>query len=107
MYSLNEQTLVGNLGQDAEIFQSNGKSFFKFNVATTLKWKDKQGEVQEKTQWHSIVFFNDGLKDFAELRLKKGTRVFLRGRTEHSNYTDKEGVERTRTQVIGQDIIVL
>lgn len=99
--SVNKVILVGNLGQDPEVrsFQNGGK-VVNLRLATSETWKDKQGQRQERTQWHSIAIFNEGLARVAEQFLKKGSKVYLEGQLETRKWIDQNGVERYSTEVV-------
>jgi len=102
--SLNRVTLIGNLGQDPEIrFKQNGDKIATMSVATSESWTDaKSGEKREKTEWHRIVIFSDGLAGVAEKYLKKGMKVYLEGALHTRKWTDNAGVEKYTTEVILQ-----
>jgi single-strand DNA-binding protein len=102
MYSLNRATIIGNLGRDPEIRTlDSGTKVANFSVATSESWKDKAtGERKERTQWHNVVVFNDGLAGIIERNLSKGSKVFVAGAIENRKYTDKQGVERTTTEIV-------
>jgi single-strand DNA-binding protein len=100
--SLNKVTLIGNLGKDPEIrsFQNGGRAAH-FSIATTDSWKDKQsGERKERTEWHQVAIMSDGLISVAEKYLKKGSKVYIEGRLETRNWTDKDNQERYITEVV-------
>tara|TARA_B100000035_G_scaffold212858_1_gene182374 strand:+ start:116 stop:574 length:459 start_codon:yes stop_codon:yes gene_type:complete len=102
--SLNKVLLIGRLGNDPEIKQmSNGKSVARLSVATSETWKDKNsGERKEKTEWHRVVIFNEGLVGVVQQYLKKGTQVYIEGQIQTTKYTDNNGQEKYSTQVILQ-----
>ena len=100
--SVNKVILVGNLGKDPEVrtFQSGGKCA-NLTLATSESWKDKEtGEKKEKTEWHRVVIFNEGLVKVAESYLKKGSKVYLEGQLETRKWTDQSGVEKYATEVV-------
>ncbi|HUY68103.1 MAG TPA: single-stranded DNA-binding protein [Alphaproteobacteria bacterium] len=100
--SVNKVILVGNLGRDPEIraFQNGGR-VAHLNLATSESWKDKtSGERKEKTEWHRVSIFNEGLIGVVERYLKKGAKVYVEGQLETRKYTDKEGKERYSTEVV-------
>ena len=100
--SVNKVILVGNLGADPEVrkFQ-NGGSVCNLRVATSENWKDKStGERREKTEWHSVAIFSEGLTRVAEQYLKKGSKVYLEGQLETRKWQDKEGNDRYSTEVV-------
>ncbi len=99
--SVNKVILVGNLGRDPEIKMSgNGSKIAQLTVATSDTWKDKQGQKQEKTEWHRVVIFNPGLADVAERYLKKGSKVYLEGALQTRKWTDNAGVDKYTTEVV-------
>jgi single-strand DNA-binding protein len=100
--SLNKATLIGNLGKDPEIrsFQNGGRAA-NFSIATTESWKDKEsGERKERTEWHRVSIVSDALVTLAEKHLKKGSKVYIEGRLETRKWTDKEGREKSTTEVV-------
>jgi single-strand DNA-binding protein len=102
--SLNKVLLIGRLGNDPEIKQmQNGKSVARLSVATSESWKDKNtGERKEKTEWHRVVIFNEGLVDVVQKYLKKGAQVYIEGQLNTNKYTDSNGQEKYSTQVVLQ-----
>ena len=103
--SVNKVILVGNLGRDPEIRRTqDGRPIANLNVATSESWRDKAtGERKEKTEWHRVVIFNEGLCKIAEQYLKKGAKVYLEGQLQTRKYTDKDGVEKYSTEVVLQN----
>ena len=102
--SLNKVLLIGRLGNDPEIKQmQNGKSVARLSVATTESWKDKStGEKKEKTEWHRVVIFNEGLVSVVQKYLKKGAQVYIEGQLNTNKYTDSNGQEKYSTQIVLQ-----
>ncbi len=99
--SVNKVILVGNLGQDPEIRNtSSGQRLASFSVATSDSWKDKNGERQDRTEWHRIVVFNTNLIEVAEKYLKKGSKVYVEGTIQSREYVDKAGNERSSTEIV-------
>ena len=100
--SVNKVILVGNLGRDPEVRNTQaGGRVVSFSVATSESWNDKaSGERKEKTQWHRIAIFNERLGEVAEKFLRKGSKVYLEGSLESRKFTDKEGQEREVTEVV-------
>lgn len=98
---INTVQLLGNLGGDPEVRNfGNGGRVLTFNVATAEQWSDRQsGERRERTTWHRVAIFIDGLIDIAEQYLKKGSRVLVEGKLAYNEYTDNEGIERKVAQV--------
>ena len=103
--SVNKVILVGNLGKDPEIRRTNdGRPIANLSVATSECWRDKTtGERKEKTEWHRVVIFSEGLCKIAEQYLKKGSKVYLEGQLQTRKYTDKDGVEKYSTEVVLQN----
>ncbi|MEK6735115.1 MAG: single-stranded DNA-binding protein [Pseudomonadota bacterium] len=107
MASVNKVILIGNLGKDPETrYMSNGDAVTNITVATTDTWKDKNGEKQEKTEWHRVTFYRK-LAEIAGEYLKKGRPVYIEGRLETRKWTDKAGVERYTTDIIASDMKML
>ena len=102
--SLNKVFLIGRLGNDPEIKQmSNGKNVARLSLATSDTWKDKNtGEKKEKTEWHRIVVFNEGLVNVVQQYLKKGAQVYIEGQIQTTKYTDNSGQEKYSTQIVLQ-----
>ena len=103
--SLNKVLLIGRLGADPEIKQMvNGKNVARLSIATSNTWKDKNtGEKKEKTEWHRIVIFNEGLVNVVQQYVKKGTQVYIEGQLTTRKWKDeKSGVDRYSTEVILQ-----
>lgn len=100
MASVNKVILVGNLGRDPEIrYLPSGDAVANFSIATTDKWKDKtSGEMKEATEWHRISMFGRNAEVAGEY-LKKGSQVYIEGKLQTRKWTDKEGHERTTTEV--------
>ena len=102
--SVNKVILVGNLGKDPEIRSTqSGSEIANLTVATSESWKDKStGERKEKTEWHRVVIFSDGLVNIAKSYLKKGSKVYLEGALQTRKWTDKDGQEKYSTEVVLQ-----
>jgi single-strand DNA-binding protein len=102
--SVNKVILIGNLGADPEIRRTqDGRAFANLRLATTESWRDKTtGERREKTEWHRVVIFSDGLTRVAEQYLKKGAKVYVEGQLQTRKWTDQQGVERYSTEVVLQ-----
>ena len=99
--SINKVVLVGNLGRDPEIrHTASGGKIVHLSVATSDSWRDKNGERQEKTEWHRVVIFNSNLADFAERALKKGSKVYVEGSLQTRKFTDSSGVEKFTTEIV-------
>ena len=100
--SVNKVTLVGNLGKDPEVrnTQAGGK-IVNLTVATSETWNDKaSGERKEKTEWHRVVIFNERVADVAERYLKKGRKVYIEGTLQTRKWTDQSGQEKYTTEVV-------
>ncbi|KIN65211.1 Single-stranded DNA-binding protein [Sulfitobacter noctilucicola] len=102
--SVNKVILIGNLGRDPEVrsFQNGGK-VCNLRIATSENWKDKNtGERREKTEWHSVAIFNEGLVRIAEQYLKKGSKVYIEGQLQTRKWQDQSGQDRYSTEVVLQ-----
>jgi single-strand DNA-binding protein len=100
--SLNKVMLIGNLGQDPEIrsFQNGGK-VANLRIATSEQWKDKNtGERQERTEWHTVAIFSEGLVNVVERFLKKGSKVFVEGKLQTRKWQDQNGQDRYSTEIV-------
>ena len=107
MGSVNKVILVGNLGRDAELrYTPGGAAVAKFSLATTEVWNDKAGQRQEKTEWHNIDVWGRQAETLTEY-LRKGKQVYVEGRLQTDEYTDKEGVKRKSTKVRSDRIVLL
>jgi single-strand DNA-binding protein len=107
MASVNKVILIGNLGKDPETrYMSNGEAVTNITLATTDTWKDKNGEKQEKTEWHRVTFYRK-LAEIAGEYLKKGRQVYIEGRLETRKWTDKTGADRYTTDIIANDMKML
>src|SRR5664279_4737565 len=102
--SVNKVILVGNLGKDPEIRSTqDGREIANLTVATSESWKDRNsGERKEKTEWHRVVIFSEGLVGIAKNYLKKGAKVYLEGALQTRKWTDKDGSEKYSTEVVLQ-----
>lgn len=99
--SINKVILVGNLGRDPEVrHTATGSKIVHLSVATSDVWKDKNGERQEKTEWHRVVIFNPNLADFAEKALKKGSKVYVEGMLQTRKFQDASGQDKFSTEII-------
>lgn len=103
MSSVNKVILVGNLGKDPEARgMNNGGEVVSFNIATSETWKDRDGNRQEKTEWHSIVIYNEGLGKVAKEYLRKGSKVYIEGQLQTRKWTDQNGADRYTTEIVLQ-----
>ena len=102
--SVNKVILVGNLGADPEIKRTqDGRPIANLRIATSESWRDKNtGERKEKTEWHRVVIFSEGLCRIAEQYLKKGAKVYIEGQLQTRKWTDQSGAERYSTEVVLQ-----
>ena len=103
--SVNKVILVGNLGADPEIKRTqDGRPIANLRIATSETWRDKNsGERKEKTEWHRVVIFNEGLCRVAEQYLKKGAKVYIEGQLQTRKWTDQNNVEKYSTEVVLQN----
>jgi single-strand DNA-binding protein len=106
--SLNKVLLIGNLGKDPELsYTASGVAVAKFSVATGERWKDQEGNVQERTEWHNIVAWRK-LAEICGQYLKKGSKVYLEGKLQTRSWDDKNtGQKRYATEVVADDLIML
>jgi len=102
--SVNKVILVGNLGKDPETRRmANGDPVVSLRIATSESWRDKQtGERREKTEWHSVVIFNENLAKVAEQYLKKGSKIYVEGQLQTREWQDKDGQKRYSTEIVLQ-----
>ena len=100
--SVNKVIIVGNLGRDPEVRSfPNGGRVVNLRIATSETWRDKQsGERKERTEWHSVAIFNEGLGKIAEQYLKKGSTVYIEGQLETRKWQDQSGADRYTTEVV-------
>jgi single-strand DNA-binding protein len=103
MAGVNKVILVGNLGADPEARSlNNGGEVVNMRVATSEQWKDRDGNRQERTEWHNVVIFNENLGRVAKSYLKKGSKVYLEGQIQTRKWTDQSGSDRYTTEVVLQ-----
>ncbi len=102
--SVNKVILIGNLGQDPEVRSfANGGKVCNLRIATSETWRDKNsGERREKTEWHSVAIFNEGLVRIAEQYLRKGSKVYIEGQLQTRKWQDQSGQDRYSTEVVLQ-----
>ncbi|MCH9780758.1 MAG: single-stranded DNA-binding protein [Alphaproteobacteria bacterium] len=99
--SLNRVTLLGNIGKDPEFRPtSSGGRFCSFSIATSERWKDRNNQMQERTEWHRIVVFAEPLVNIIERLGRKGARIYIEGQLQSRRYTDSQNQERFMTEVI-------
>lgn len=103
--SINKVILVGNLGADPKVSNTqSGSKIVNLNIATSDSWKDKlSGERKERTEWHRVVIFNSQLADIAERYLRKGSKVYLEGQLQTRKWEDNNGQERYTTEIVLQN----
>jgi len=107
MASVNKVILIGNLGADPELrYTPSGAAVANFNIATTEKWKDKEGQNQERTEWHRIILWSRQA-EVAKEYLRKGSSVYIEGRIQNRSYDDKDGIKRYVTEIVGQRMQLL
>lgn len=105
--SLNKVMLIGNLGKDPELrYTANGTAVASFSVATTDSWKNTEGVVQERTEWHNIIAWNK-LAEVCGEWLKKGHKVYIEGNIRTRNYDDKDGKKKYVTEIYADNLIML
>lgn len=101
--SVNKVILIGNLGADPEArSMSSGGEVVNFNLATTERWNDRDGNRQEKTEWHRVVIFNENLGKIAKQYLRKGSSVYVEGQLQTRKWTDQNGNDKYTTEVVLQ-----
>jgi single-strand DNA-binding protein len=105
--SLNKVMLIGNLGKDPELrYTTSGVAVVSFSIATSESWKDQDGNLQERTEWHNIVAWRK-LAEICGEWLKKGKKVYIEGRIQTRSYDDKNGVKKYITEIVADDMIML
>jgi single-strand DNA-binding protein len=102
--SVNKVILIGNLGRDPEVrYTQANQKVVNLRIATSERWRDRQsGETRERTEWHSVVIFNENLADVAEKYLSKGRTVYIEGQLQTRKWTDQQGQERYTTEIVLQ-----
>lgn len=107
MPSLNKVMLIGNLGRDLEVrYMPNGDAVANVALATAESWKDKNGDKQEKTEWHRVIFFGRQAEIAGEY-LKKGSQIYIEGRLQTRKWNDKDGNERYTTEIVADRMQML
>ncbi len=100
---LNQCQFIGRLGADPEVRRlGNGDPVVNFRLAVSEKWRNKEGEKQERTEWVSIVIFNENLAKVAESYLRKGSRAFVSGKLQTREWQDKDGIKKYSTEIVLQ-----
>ena len=103
MAGVNKVILVGNLGADPEARSlNNGGEVVNMRIATSEQWKDRDGNRQERTEWHNVVIFNENLGRVAKNYLRKGSKVFVEGQLQTRKWTDQSGNDRYTTEIVLQ-----
>jgi single-strand DNA-binding protein len=108
--SLNKVMLIGNVGSDPEIRAvGTGSRVAQFSLATSRRWNDRNGQAQEKTEWHRIVAWDKpfNLVDIVERFVKKGDRLYVEGEIEYRQYQDKEGVTKYTTEIRARELLLI
>lgn len=101
MGSVNRVILIGHLGKDPEARSfDNGGRVVNFSMATSERWRNRDGEQQEKTEWHQVAIFNEKIGEVAEKYLRKGSQVYIEGKLQTRKWTDKDGNDRYTTEVV-------
>jgi single-strand DNA-binding protein len=107
MYSLNKAQVIGNVTRDPEVKETpNGKRVATFGVATNSSWTDKEGNKQEKVEFHNVVLWAK-LAEIAEKFVKKGSKIFVEGRMETRTWDDKDGRKCYKMEIVGEELIML
>lgn len=102
--SINKVILIGNVGQDPEIRQTqDGREIANLSLATSESWKDKNGERKEKSEWHKISIFSQGLVSIVRQYVKKGSKLYIEGALQTRKWIDKNGVEKYTTEIVLQN----
>ena len=111
MSSINKVIIIGHLGADPEVRNTqDGRKIVNMRVATSEKWKAKDGQQREKTEWHTVVIFNEGIGGVAERYLRKGSRCYLSGKLVTRKWRDQSGSDRYSTEVVmdyGAELVLL
>jgi len=103
--TLNKVMLIGNVGKDPEVnFTPSGVKVTQFRLATSESWKDKDGAVQEHTDWHTIIAWR-GLADIVEKLVKRGSRVYVEGKIQSRTFEDREGNKRYITEIVADNLL--
>lgn len=105
--TLNKVMLIGNVGKDPDVhFTPSGVKVAQFRMATTETWKDKEGAIQEHTDWHTIIAWR-GLADVVEKLIHRGSRVYIEGKIQSRSFDDKEGNKRYVVEVVAENLLNL
>lgn len=104
---INKTILLGNVGKEPEVrYTQDGKAIANISLATSESWKDKDGQKQEKTEWHRVVFFGK-LAEVVEKYISKGSRIYLEGKLQTRKWQDKDGNDRYTTEIVGNEMKML
>ncbi|GBE28543.1 single-stranded DNA-binding protein [bacterium BMS3Bbin03] len=104
---INKVILIGNLGKDPDLrYTPNGTAVASFSLATNERWKDKEGNYQDRTEWHRIVAWSKLAETVGEY-LKKGSQVFIEGKIRSRTWEDQNGVKRTTTEIVANNLVML
>ena len=107
MASVNKAILVGNVGRDPEVrYSPSGTAVCNLTLATTKKWKDKDGEAKEETEWHRVVLYQR-LAEVAGVYVKKGKQIYIEGSLKTRKWTDKDGVDKYTTEIVADQMQLL
>jgi single-strand DNA-binding protein len=107
MSSVNKVILIGNVGKDPECrYTESGTALANLTLATTNRWKNKQGEPQEETEWHRVVAYGK-LAEIIEKYVQKGKPLYIEGRLQTRKWTDKQGVDKYTTEIIAESLQML
>ncbi len=105
--TLNKVMLIGNVGKDPDVnFTGTGIKVAQFRMATTETWKDKEGALQEQTDWHTVIAWR-GLADVVERLVHKGSRVYVEGKIQNRTYDDRDGNKRYVTEIVADNLLLL
>ncbi len=105
--SMNKVLLIGNLGKDPEVrYTASGRAMATFTLATAMRWKDQDGNEQERTEWHRIVAWGN-LGEICGKYLSKGRQIFVEGRIQSRDWEDQDGNKRTTVEIVANDLIML
>jgi single-strand DNA-binding protein len=107
MASVNKVIVIGNLGRDPELrYTKDGRAVANFTVATNERWRDREGNNQERTEWHRVVVWDKQAETCAQY-LQKGRSVYVEGRLQTREWEDREGQKRTTTEIVAQNVTFL
>jgi single-strand DNA-binding protein len=105
--TLNKVMLIGNVGKDPDVnFTPSGVKVAQFRMATSDTWKDKDGNIQEHTDWHTIIAWR-GLADVVEKLVRRGSRLYVEGKIQSRSYDDRDGNKRYVTEIIAENVLML